>query len=72
MTEIKPVFPVVREAVASFPDREHFRAAVSQLLAAGFERSDLSVLASHDSLEAAEAATAREGLLPAGLSDEVK
>src|ERR1700719_3182999 len=28
-------FPVVREAVASFPDRAHFRQAVSELLAAG-------------------------------------
>ena len=47
-------FPVVREAVASFPDRDHFRGAVSALLAAGFEPSDLSVLASHQPLAAAE------------------
>ena len=37
-------FPVVREAVASFPDRAHFRRAVSALLAAGFEPTDLSVI----------------------------
>ncbi len=64
-------FPVIREAVASFPDREHFRNAVSALLAAGFERSDLSVLASHAPLSAAEdddTATA----VAAGLSDEIK
>lgn len=64
---------IVREAVASFPDREHFRRAVSALLAAGFEPSDLSVLATHDSLAAAEEATgAAHELIPAGLSDELK
>ena len=69
MTEAAKSFPVIREAVASFPDREHFRSAVSALLAAGFERSDLSVLASHDSLAAAEG---RTEIVPAGLSDEIK
>src|SRR5271167_3400885 len=73
MTEAAKSFPVIREAVASFPDREHFRNAVAALLAAGFERSDLSVLASHDSLAVAEepAGTPRE-VLRAGLSDEIK
>ena len=47
MSEVAKPFPVIREAVASFPDREHFRTAVSALLSAGFERTDLSVLASH-------------------------
>src|SRR5262245_43965303 len=47
-------FPVIREAVASFPDRAHFRRAVSALLAAGFAPSELSVLASHQPLAAAE------------------
>ena len=60
MAESSPAFPVIREAVASFPDREHFHSAVSTLLAAGFERSNLSVLASHDSLAVAEAATHAE------------
>ena len=73
MTEAAPVFPVIREAVGSFPDREHFRSAVSALLAAGFERSDLSVLASHDSLAVAdEAAGTPKEVLRAGLSDEIK
>jgi hypothetical protein len=73
MAETAKSFPVIREAVASFPDREHFRGAVSALLAAGFARSDLSVLASHDSLATAEAATGTGGeLVPAGLSDEIK
>jgi hypothetical protein len=73
MTAASTSFPVVREAVASFPDREHFRNAVTQLLAAGFETDDLSVLASHDSLAAAkEALGDRPQLVPAGLSDEIK
>ncbi len=44
----------VTEVVGRFARREPFTAAVEQLLAAGFERSDLSVLDSHDSLLAAE------------------
>jgi hypothetical protein len=73
MTEAAQSFPVIREAVASFPDPAHFRRAVSELLAAGFERSDISVLASHDSLAVAEeaAGTAKE-VLRAGLTDEIK
>jgi len=63
-------FPVIREAVASFPDRAHFRQAVSALLAAGFAPEDLSVLASHQPLAAAEEKTG--GLIAAGLSDELK
>ncbi|HLY45847.1 MAG TPA: hypothetical protein VKQ73_09740 [Stellaceae bacterium] len=71
MVETAPTpFPVVREAVASFPDREHFRGAVSALLAAGFEPADLSVLASHAPLGAAE--ETRGDLVPAGLSGELK
>lgn len=68
-------FPVVREAVASFADREHFHRAASNLLAAGFALADLSVLASHDSLAAADepaAGESRPAWLPAGLSDEIK
>jgi hypothetical protein len=63
-------FPVIREAVASFPDREHFRVAVRELLAAGFDRGDLSVLASHEPLSAAEDDPG--ALITAGLSDEIK
>ena len=73
MTEEAPVFPVIREAVGSFPDREHFRNGVAALLAAGFERADLSVLASHDSLAVAEEdAGSPKEILRAGLSDEIK
>jgi hypothetical protein len=73
MTEAAASFPVVREAVASFPDREHFHRGVSNLLAAGFAPSDLSVLASHASLAAAgEPDGGKSAVLPAGLSDEIK
>jgi hypothetical protein len=73
MTEAAKSFPIVREAVGSFPDREHFRNAVAALLAAGFERSELSVLASHDSLAVAEDdAGTSKGILAAGLTDEIK
>jgi hypothetical protein len=44
-----------REVVGVLSQRPDFDKAVSALLAAGFSRSDLSVLASHDSLEAASA-----------------
>ena len=72
MTEAAPAFPVIREAVGSFPDREHFRNGVAALLAAGFERADLSVLASHDSLAVAEDVDSPKEILRAGLSDEIK
>src|SRR5437667_9396594 len=63
-------FPVIREAVASFPDRAHFRRAVSALLAGGFRHEDLSVLASHQPLAAAEGEPGE--FIAAGLSDERK
>src|ERR1700682_5308582 len=73
MTETAKSFPIVREAVGSFPDREHFRNAVAALLAAGFDRSELSVLASHDSLATAEEdAGTSKGILAAGLTEEIK
>lgn len=46
-------FPVTREAVASFANKGDFRKAVTALLAAGFAPADLSVLATHESLEVA-------------------
>ena len=73
MPESSPSFPIIREAVASFPDREHFHRAVANLVGAGFDTADLSVLASRDSLAAAGEPPAREPkLLPAGLADEIK
>ncbi len=64
-----------REIAATFPDRAAFERAVNDLLAQGFERTDLSVLASHDSLEVAEpiAGYDREkgGELGAGLAGEL-
>lgn len=64
-----PRFPQIREAVASFPDRAHFRSAVSALLAAGFEPTDLSVLATHQPLGAADRSP---GDLLAGITAEAR
>ena len=44
--------PITREVVGTFADRDHFQQAVSRLLDCGFTRADLSVLSSHDSLDA--------------------
>lgn len=63
-------FPVIREAVASFADREHFRRAVSELLASGFDQTDLSVLASHQPIAVAD--DERGALTAAGLAEELK
>jgi hypothetical protein len=41
------------EVVGLFADRDRLEGAVAALLGAGFERADLSVLASHESLDAA-------------------
>ncbi len=41
-----------REVVGTFADRGHFQAAIDALTKAGFARSDLSVLSSHDSIDA--------------------
>jgi hypothetical protein len=62
---------VTREAVASFAAPDQFRDAVRRLLAAGFTSSDLSVLATHDSLEVAGYPAKPGGNLLAGLTDEV-
>ncbi|HWG79674.1 MAG TPA: hypothetical protein VN681_07870 [Stellaceae bacterium] len=68
-------FPVIREAVAAFSGKAALRDAVARLLAAGFKPTDLSVLATHDSLEVAGGMPGykdRPGAaLLAGLTDEV-
>jgi hypothetical protein len=65
-----------REAVASFATSATFRDAVRRLLAAGFAPTDLSILASHESLELAGGLPGYRGgpgsALLAGLTDEVK
>ncbi len=43
------------EVVGLFSGRDDFEAAVSELKDAGFERADLSVLSSHESIDAAAA-----------------
>ncbi|MCH7485822.1 MAG: hypothetical protein IIC04_02435 [Proteobacteria bacterium] len=42
-----------REAVGLFADRDSFEAAIEALKGTGFERADLSVLGSHESIDAA-------------------
>lgn len=58
MTATNKAVAPTREVVGTFADREHFQAAIDALFKAGFVRTDLSVLSSHDSIDAA---TAREG-----------
>ena len=60
------------EVVGRFARRETFKSAVEALLAAGFERSDLSVLDNHESLSAAESGDATWKATLAGLTGEVK
>jgi hypothetical protein len=68
-------FPVIREAVAAFPGKAELRDAVTRLLAGGFKPTDLSVLATHDSLEVAGGVPGYSGkpgsTLLSGLTDEV-
>ncbi|CAA6605202.1 conserved hypothetical protein [Rhodospirillaceae bacterium LM-1] len=61
-----------RELVGIIADKSKFESCVEALLKAGFEPSDLSVLASHSSLDAArpEAASLKERLT--GLVGEMK
>ncbi len=55
---------LLREVVATFADRGHFEAATSALLEAGFDRSHLSVLASHESIDVSGSARKwRDGLV---------
>jgi hypothetical protein len=71
----KPPFPVIREAVASFATKAELRDAVTRVMAANFKPTDLSLLATHDSLEVAGDVPAYRGTpgssLLAGLTDEV-
>jgi len=42
-----------REVIGLFSDQDSFEAAIAALLGQGFERTDLSVLSSHESIDAA-------------------
>jgi hypothetical protein len=61
----------ISEVVAVFETRDAFDRAVAGLLAEGFARDDISVLASHTSLDAARPATPRDEALT-GLVGELK
>lgn len=60
------------EVVGRFADRKTFKAAVEELRAAGFERSDLSVLDTKESLSASESARDAWAETLSGLIGEVK
>lgn len=62
----------VTEVVGRFAEREPFKAAVKALLAAGFERSELSVLDRRDALSAAEGKDEAWRTTLAGLVGETK
>ncbi|MEE8393824.1 MAG: hypothetical protein V3R66_05715 [Rhodospirillales bacterium] len=53
MTDRETTTITALEVVGLFADRESFETAVEALISAGFERSDLSVLSSHESIDAA-------------------
>lgn len=60
------------EVVGRFAEREDFKSAVEELRTAGFERSDLSVLDTRESLSARESAGDAWAQTLAGLIGEVK
>lgn len=62
----------VTEVVGRFAAQESFKSAVDALLAKGFERADLSVLASHESLGAASGSGEAWKDTLAGLVGEIK
>jgi len=62
----------VSEVIAHFGDEASFMTAVDALLEAGYARTDLSVLGSHDSLEIAEASRAPLAAWLQSLVGEVK
>lgn len=55
MTEKAQTSKAGREVIGLFADRDSFEAAIAALVEAGFDRADLSVLASHESIDAAGA-----------------
>jgi len=62
----------LREVVALFSDRTGFEGAVEALLNGGFQRTDLSVLSSHQSLDAAGSAGRAWDDAVTGLVGEIK
>ncbi len=61
-----------REVVGILSSKDAFDKAVKDLLAAGFDRSDLSVLSSHDSLDAATPGSGSWKEAAVGLLGELK
>jgi len=53
VTDTSSTSSSIREVVGLIADRDSFEAAINALMESGFERSDLSVLSSHESIDAA-------------------
>jgi hypothetical protein len=68
MTTAALAAEATREIVAQYTTRRDFDRAVAALLAAGFERTDLSVLATHDGLDVTEQ---EHGALGAALDSQL-
>lgn len=67
MSDTNPAPTIQREVVGLFADRADLEHAIKDLRAAGFDRTDLSLLASHESIDAGDESsdlTLRERLLP--------
>lgn len=67
MSETTPTASEHREVVGLFADRDGLEQAIKDLRAAGFDRTDLSLLTSHESIDVGDSAsglTLRERLLP--------
>jgi len=62
----------IREAVALFSSREALQSAIDALIGAGFKRSDLSILSSHESIEASEKPENRLGDLRNALGSDLR
>lgn len=71
MTESQMTSDTSRELVGLFSDRTQLKTAIKDLIGRGFERSDISLLASHESVDAAEGEMSlKESLMP--LLDEIR
>lgn len=72
MTDDSAAAAAAPEVVGVFPDQARFDAAVTALKQAGFEHADLSVLASHEALEAAGPPERTWSAVLRSLVDEVR
>lgn len=67
MSDTNPATTIQREVVGLFADRAGLEAAIKDLRASGFNRTDLSLLTSHESIDVSDETSGlslRERLLP--------